>query len=194
MEEIKLPNPDTTGGVPLETCISKRRSVRRYIDEPLTIEQLSQLAWCAQGITEKTRGLRAVPSGGATYPTELYLVTRDGVFNYIPAKHSLRKTMDGDIRAKLSKACLGQGFITQAALSVVIGMVYPRTMARYGARGERYIILEAGHIAQNLHLEAIALGLDSVAVGAYNDEAVSDVVGLPDEVAPVYIVAIGKAG
>ena len=194
MEEIKLPKPDMAGSIPLETCIRKRRSVRRYIDEPLTIEQLSQLAWCAQGITDEGRGLRAAPSGGATFPAELYLVTRDGVFNYIPQSHSLNKTADGDQRPGFSKACLGQGYIAQAALSVVIGMVYTRTLGRYGARGERYIVLEAGHIAQNLHLQAIALGLDSVAVGAFNDESVSDVVGLPDDVAPVYIVTIGKAG
>lgn len=194
MELIKLPIPDTVGAVPLETCIAKRRSIRRYKDEPLTRVQLSQLLWAGQGMTDPKRGYRAVPSAGATFPAELYTVFHEGVYHYLPREHSLEPHLDGDIRPALCKACLGQGFVRQAPLSVVIGMIPSRTTGHYGARGHAYVGYEAGHIAQNLHLQAIALGLDSVAVGAYNDNAVAEAVHLPKDTDPVYIVCIGKAG
>ncbi len=194
MVSITLPKPDTVGTVPLEVCISKRRSIRRYIDEPLTRVQLSQLLWAGQGITDLSRGLRAAPSAGATYPAELYAVTYEGVYHYLCHDHSLELHHEGDIRPALCKACLGQGFVSQAPLSVVIGMIPSRTTGRYGARGLNYIGYEAGHIAQNLHLQAISLGLDSVPVGAYNDNAVADAVHLPKDTEPTYIVCIGKPG
>jgi len=193
MEYIELPKPDTIGRIPLETCITKRRSVRRYINQPLDETAISQLAWSAQGITDPVPRRRTAPSAGATFPTEIYLVTQAGVYRYLPVPHALELTSEGDIRNALAKACLGQGFVRQAPLSVVIGMNFPRTTGNYGERGRRYVILEAGHIAQNLHLQAIALGLDSVPVGAYNDAAVAQAVGLPEGIEPVYIVCIGRA-
>ena len=193
MEQVQLPEPDMDGSVPLESCIAKRRSVRRFSGEPLAIAQISQLCWAAQGITDRGSGHRATPSAGATFPAEIFLVTPDGVFRYIPGPHALELVSDDDVRPGLCSACFGQGFVKQAPLNVIIGMVPPRTTGHYGARGDRYIVLEAGHIAQNLHLQAIALGLDSVAVGAYHDNAVAEAVGLPADIEPVYIVTIGKA-
>jgi SagB-type dehydrogenase family enzyme len=193
MEYIELPKPDTVGKMPLETCITRRRSVRRYINQPLDEAAIGQLAWSGQGITDPVPGRRTAPSAGAMFPTELYLATQAGVYRYLPVPHALERISEGDIRSALAKACLGQGFVRQAPLSIVIGMNFPHTTGHYGERGKRYVILEAGHIAQNLHLQAIALGLDSVPVGAYNDSAVAQAVGLPDGIEPVYIVCIGKA-
>jgi SagB-type dehydrogenase family enzyme len=193
MEQVQLPEPDIEGTMPLESCITKRRSVRRYSGEPLTVAQISQLCWAAQGITDTLNGHRAVPSAGATFPAEIFIVTPDGIFRYLSDTHGLQTVSDDDVRPELCNACLGQGFVKQAPLSVIIGMIPKRTTGQYGARGERYVVLEAGHIAQNLHLQAIALGLDSVAVGAYKDNAVAEAVKLPEEIEPVYIVTIGKA-
>jgi len=193
MEYIELPNPDTLGKVPLETCLAKRRSIRHYKNQALDDAVISQLAWSAQGITDPVPKRRTAPSAGATFPTELYLVTQDGVYHYLPVPHALEMILSGDVREALTKACMGQGFVRQAPLSVIIGMNYQRTTGNYGDRGKRFVILEAGHIAQNLHLQAVALGLDSVPVGAYNDTAVAKAVALPEGIEPVYIVCIGKA-
>ena len=193
MEYIELPKPDTVGEVPLETCLATRRSIRHFKDQELEVALIGQLAWSAQGITDPVPMRRTAPSAGATFPTELYLVTQAGVHHYIPVPHALELILRGDVRSALTKACMGQGFVRQAPLTVVIGMHFTRTTANYGERGRRFVILEAGHIAQNLHLQAVALGLASVPVGAYNDAAVAQAVGLPEGIEPVYIVCIGKA-
>ena len=194
MKKVSLPKPDITGNIPLETCITKRRSVRKYSGDPITLAQISQLCWCAQGITDTDNGHRAAPSAGATFPAEIFLVTPDGVYRYLIASHALELVTDDDVRPWLCDACLGQGFVKQAPLNIIIGMIPARTTGHYGDRGLRYVALEAGHIAQNLHLQAVALGLDSVAVGAYNDNAVAEAAHLPPEIEPMYIVTIGNAG
>ena len=130
--EVSLPPPTTTGGMGVAEAIAKRRSVREFTKEDLTIEQISQLAWAAQGITEPQRGLRAAPSAGALYPLELYLFTKDGVFHYLPKGHKLEQIGTRDRRHELSLAALGQSSVASAALDFVITAVFARTQAKYG--------------------------------------------------------------
>ncbi len=193
MKKIKLPEPSLKGRLSLEEAISLRRSVREYFSEKLTMGQIPQLLWAAQGITEKRYGLRAIPSAGATYPLEIFVVIEDGVFKYINTDNSLEGIINEDRRQRLSSAALGQHFIEQAPLNIVITAIYKRTSGRYGDRAERYIHIEAGHCAQNIHLQAVALGLDSVPVGAFYDKQVQSSLDLPVECQPLYIIPVGKA-
>ncbi len=189
--EVSLPAPSTTGETSVEQALAERRSVRQFRAEDLTIEQIGQLLWAAQGITEPSRGFRTAPSAGALYPLELYLLTRDGVFHYLPKGHKLVQLSEQDRRAQLARAALGQSFVRTAPLDIVITAVYARTRAKYGDRAERYVILEAGHAAQNLHLQAVALGLGSVPVGAFTDAKVAELLNLPADETPLYIITIG---
>jgi len=189
--EIALPPPATTGTVSVEEALAKRRSVRAFSSKALTLEQVSQLAWAAQGITEPGRGLRTAPSAGATYPLELYLATPDGLFRYLPRGHKVAKLSGEDRRAALAEAALGQASVRNAALDIVITALYERTAGKYGARAQRYVHLEAGHVAQNIHLQAVSLGLGSVPVGAFEDAAVSKVLALGSGETPLYIIPVG---
>jgi len=187
-----LPKPRTKGTISVEEAIAQRRSVRSYSSQRLTDEELSQLLWAAQGITDQKRALRAAPSAGATYPLEIYAVTPDGVFHYDPIKHSLETVKSGDVRAELATAAYGQSFIANASATIVFAAVPERTTRRYGRRGMMYIHMEAGHAAQNIHLQAVALRMGSVPVGAFDDEAVSRIAGLPDNQIPLYLIPVGR--
>lgn len=187
-----LPRPKTKGTISVEEAIAQRRSIRSYSSQRLTDEELSQLLWAAQGITDEKRALRAAPSAGATYPLETYAVTADGVFHYDPKKHALESVKNGDVRRELAAAAYGQSFIAKASAIIVFAAVPERTTRRYARRGTMYIHMEAGHAAQNLHLQAVALGMGSVPVGAFEDEAVAKVVGLPDNQIPLYLVPVGR--
>jgi len=189
-----LPQPRTKGAVSLEEAVHKRRSVRSFSAKALEQAQIGQLLWAAQGITAKKpfAGLRASPSAGALYPFETYAVTADGVFRYLPKEHALRKVLDGDMREKLAAAALGQGCVSGAPLDIVLCAVYSRITGKYGERGVRYAHIEAGHIAQNIHLQAAALGLGSVPVGAFDESGVTDALTLPKDCEPVYIIPVGR--
>ena len=197
--EFKLPSPSQRGAMSLEESIARRRSVRRYKGEPLSLSQLSQVLWAAQGITNGG-GLRAAPSAGATYPLEVYVFVggggveglEEGIYHYNIESHSLNLHKGGDLRQQLSFAALGQEFILQASVDIVICAVYERTAWRYGRRTERYVHMEAGHVGENIHLQAVALGLAAVMVGAFSDDDVSRVMGLEREVRPLYIIPLGK--
>jgi len=190
-DETPLPPPSHEGGMSVEEALTKRRSVRRFQDRALTPAQIGQLAWAAQGITEPERGFRTAPSAGALYPLELYLLTAEGVFRYSPQGHGLVTLAKTDLRTKLAQAALGQRSIASAPLDLVITGVYQRTRMKYRQRAERYVHLEAGHVAQNIHLQAVALGLGSVPVGAFRDAEVSRVLGLGEEETPLYIIPVG---
>ncbi len=185
-EKLKLPAPNLNGPMSLERAISIRRSCRDFLPDPLTIEQTSQLCWAAQGQTGR---YKTVPSAGATYPLELFVVSADGLLHYLP-DHSLEKLSDDDLRPALCHAAWGQQFIADAAATFVLAAEFKRTTARYGPRGQRYVYAEAGHAAQNIHLQAEALGLGSVAVGAFDDAAVAAVLSLPAHLEPVYMVIV----
>jgi len=190
MDEIDLPRPKIKGTMSLEETIQKRRSVRQYSSKELSLEEISQLVWSAQGITGR-RGGRSAPSAGALYPLEIYIISKDGFFHYIPEGHKLVKKHGKDIRAGLRDASLGQNFVGQAPVSVIITAVYRRVSSRYGKRGERYTDIEVGHAAENVHLQAVALGLASVPVGAFDDDKVARLLGLSSEEKPLYIIPVG---
>jgi len=185
-----LPEPNQDGSTPLEQTIAARRSRRDFLPRPLTLEQIGQLVWAAQG--QGTAGkYRSAPSAGATYPLELFVVAGDGFSRYLPAKHSLEKLSEQDLRSPLASAAWGQEFIAEAPLTLVFAARFSRTTNRYGKRGVRYVYMEAGHAAQNVHLQAESLGLGSVAVGAFDDNSVSKVLSLPDYLEPIYMVVVG---
>ena len=194
-KEIILPQPVTAGKVSLEESIFKRRSQREFKKKDLSLEQIGQLLWAAQGITGRRNGLnvRAAPSAGALYPLELYALTKDGLYHYIPQGHKLENLSDKDLRGDLARAALGQGSVASGALHIVICAVYGRVTLKYGQRGKRYVDMEAGHAAQNIHLQAVALGLGSVPIGAFNDTAAKKSLSLPGDCEPLYIIPIGYA-
>jgi SagB-type dehydrogenase family enzyme len=189
-EIVKLPEPSLEGSMSLEQAIVCRRSRRQFLPKSLKLEQIGQLAWAAQG--QDTRGkYRTVPSAGATYPLELFLITNESLFHYLPAKHALEKLADGNLRSELALAAWGQEFIEAAPVTLVFAAQFTRTTTRYGQRGVRYVYMEAGHAAQNVLLQAESLGLGSVAVGAFDDASVKKVLALPDHIEPIYMVVVG---
>lgn len=208
LTQIKLPTPKLKSKVSLEEVIAERRSIRKYRTEPLTLFQLGQLLWSAQGITTAGK-LRAAPSAGATYPLEIFAFIgrpgviaseakqpkeelQPGIYHYEVSSHSLVLHQPGDLREKLAEAALDQGFIANAPIDIVICALYIRTSHRYGRRGERYVHMEVGHVGENIQLQAIALGLATVEIGAFDDEEVRKVLRLQEQIKPLYIMPIGK--
>ncbi len=187
---IELPEPDRKGSMSLEQAVISRRSCRDFSSKALSLEQISQLTWAAQGQEQGGR-FHNVPSAGATYPLELFAVKETGLFHYLPGKHALEEIAKEDLRGKLCAAAWGQEFMAKAPLTLVITAEFVRTTGRYGKRGFRYVYLEAGHAAQNIHLQAESLGLGSVAMGAFDDVSVSSVLSLPENLEPVYMVTTG---
>ncbi len=187
----QLPQPQTTGTISIEQVLAQRRSIRSFTDQPLTQSEIGQLLWAAQGITAPERGFRAAPSAGALYPLELYVVTPEGVYHYQPQGHQMQLHLTGDQRAALAAACLGQGFVRQAAADFVITAVFSRTRAKYRARADQYVHNEVGAAGENLCLQAVGLELDSVMVGAFGDGQVTDVLDLPADHAPLLVIPVG---
>ena len=186
-----LPSPALSGEASLEEALVRRRSVREFDAQPLTTGELGQLLWAAQGITHE-RGFRTAPSAGALYPLEIYVATTDGIFHYQPHDHQLLVTSPDDAREKLYQAALKQEPVRQAPAVFIVTAVYQRTAAKYGAeRSPRYVHLEAGHAAQNLLLEAAALGLGAVPIGAFHDEEIQEALGLPADHQPLYLIPVG---
>jgi SagB-type dehydrogenase family enzyme len=194
---ISLPAPKHSGAVSVEETLLKRRSMRQYRNEPLTVAEVAQLLWAAQGTTNEA-GRRTAPSAGALYPLEVYAVVGNamgvdpGIYKYLTHEHRLRQVAVGDKRAELAAAALGQQQIEQGPVTFVFSGVYERTAKRYKDRAARYVHIETGHAAENLCLEAVALGLGSVVMGAFDDARVKSVVGMPVEDAALYLVTVGK--
>lgn len=197
---IKLPPPSHQGKTSVEEAILKRRSVRRFREQPVSMSQLSQLLWAAQGITGSS-GRRTVPSAGATYPLEVFVIIGEhgvenlsaGIYHYQTDSHSLRLHFRGDSRQKLAEAALNQNFIASCPINIVVCALYSRTAYRYGRRAERYVHMEVGHVGQNIALQAIALGLATVMVGAFDDEEVRKVLKVEEQIKPLYIIPVGNA-
>lgn len=194
---IQLPPPRYDGPVSLEASLAQRRSVREFMESALSLTEVSQLLWAAQGITVGWGG-RTAPSGGASYPLRVYAVggmiesLPPGVYRYEPEGHLLAIRKEGDQRRALADAALGQGFIERAPLDIVFSAVFRKITVRYGERGKRYALMEVGHAAQNVLLEAVAMGLGAVPVGAFHDERVERILGFGDGEAALYLLAIGK--
>lgn len=194
---INLPKPQTKGKLSVEEAINKRRSVRDFSPKALSLQDLSQLLWAAQGITGEEGFGRSCPSAGALYPLEIYAVVKSvntlerGIYSYNVFQHGLELIARGNYSEKMADACLGQLFIAEAPLIILIGADYERTTWKYGERGIRYVHIEAGHCGQNVSLQAVALGLASVPVGAFWDREVQRVLTLPQNFDPVYVIPIG---
>jgi SagB-type dehydrogenase family enzyme len=171
--------------------LERRRSQRELLGPPLSAEELGELLWAAQGVVD-AEGHRTAPSAGGLYPLELYVITAQGFFHYDPQDHRVARHREGDLRRTLAHAALEQDAVREAPAVFVFAAVYARIAREYGhGRTARYVHLEVGHAAQNLLLQAVALGLGAVPIGAFDDKAVQQALSLPDDHAPVYLVAVG---
>jgi SagB-type dehydrogenase family enzyme len=187
---MALPPPSLVGEKSLEEVIASRRSMREFTDQALSWSYISQLLWSAQGMTDPA-GLRTAPSAGALYPLEIYVALPDGAYHYLPPGHAVEPVSAGDLREDLWQAGRRQDALRQAVAIFVIAAVYERTEAKYGERAERYVHLEAGHAAQNMLLQAVALELGAVPIGAFYDEQVQAALGLPADQRPLYLIPVG---
>jgi SagB-type dehydrogenase family enzyme len=196
-DNVALPKPVLTGSTSLEQLLTQRRSVRDFQNTTLELAEIGQLLWAAQGITD-SRGFRTAPSAGALYPLELYVVVgrveglAEGVYHYNPMNHQLMKTNDGDLQDALTQVALSQDCIENASAVFVFTADYERTTKKYGNRGIRYVHIEVGHAAENLFLQAEALGLSTVDVGAFNDDEVAKVLQLPADLRPLLLMPVGR--
>jgi SagB-type dehydrogenase family enzyme len=196
---IRLPKPVYDGKVSVERAIKQRRTIRGFVPKPLSLAQLSQLLWSAQGITDESYGFRAAPSAGALYPLDVYCVVGDrgvtglqsGVYGYDPASHSLRLIRAGDSRHDVATASLAQMWMAQAPVIFVITSEYERTTRKYRERGIRYAHIEVGHVGQNIFLQAGALGLGAGIVGAFDDDEVAKAIGAPELHNPLIVMPVG---
>jgi SagB-type dehydrogenase family enzyme len=196
-ETIPLPEPSTNGELSLEEALRSRRSQRSYSNETLTLDEISQLLWAAQGVTSP-RGYRTSPSAGALYPLEMLVVAFDvdslpaGVYRYVPSEHSLVREREGDLHSELAEAALGQRWVRDAAAVLVFAAVYERVTGVYGNRGVRYVHMEVGHASQNVYLQCETLGLGTVSVGAFHDSEVAGLLGLPSDQRPLCLMPVGR--
>jgi len=196
---VRLSKPVYDGKVSVERAIKERRTIRDFQPKPLTLNQLSQLVWSAQGITDERSGFRTAPSGGALYPLDLYAVVGEGgveglesgVYHYLPASHSLQLVRKGDRRKEVASASLWQMWVARAAVIFVITSEYERITRKYGKRGIRYAQIEVGHVGQNIFLQSGALGLGAGIVGAFRDDAVAKAIGAPEAHEPLLIMPVG---
>jgi len=199
-ENISLPEPRLSGPISLEEAIIKRRSRREFNQEPLTLGEVAQVLWSAQGITNKERGFRAAPSAGALYPLDIYLVVAEnglkgveaGVYHFSAEEFALERVLTGDVRLALMAASLSQEAIGEAPVNLIITAKYERTMVKYGERGRQYVHMEAGHVAQNIYLQVGTLGLGTVSIGAFSEAEVGRVLRLPEGHKPLYVMPIGN--
>lgn len=190
-QTVELPTPRLKGTLSLEEALAMRRSVRAFSDIQLTVEELGQLLWATQGISHPA-GYRTAPSAGALYPLEVYVLTQEGVYHYDPAGHQLSHHRQGDLRPALFAVTLQQESVLKAPAVFVIAAVYERTEKKYGKeRSPRYIHIEVGHAAQNLLLQAAALELGAVPIGAFIDDKVKETLSLPDDQQPLYLIPVG---
>jgi SagB-type dehydrogenase family enzyme len=194
---VRLPKPRTVGRASLEAVLDHRRSRRRFADTPLSIPAVGQLLWAAQGITDR-RGFRTAPSAGALYPLDLLLAAGRingvpaGIYHYRPNDHTLAPVSQGDPRQALWLSALRQPAVRKAPVIVAMVAVMDRTTTKYGHRGQRYGYMEGGHAAQNLCLQAVAMDLGTVVIGAFSDREVARVLKLNRNVLPIYLIPVGR--
>jgi SagB-type dehydrogenase family enzyme len=192
--EVNLPAPNIDGNVAVEKVLNERQSVRQYNKEPLNLEEVSQVLWAAYGKNKWAK--LTSPSAGALYPLTIYLAAGEvgnlepGLYKYNNRKNTLTQVFAEDKRASLSRAALGQSWVKQAPAVIIICADYDITASRYGGRAQRYVDIEVGHVGQNIYLQATALNLGTVAVGAFSDDEVKDVLGVEED--PLYIMPLGR--
>jgi SagB-type dehydrogenase family enzyme len=196
-ESVALPAPRTDGAFAIERALSERRSVREFSASALSLAEISQVLWAAQGVTDASGG-RTAPSAGALYPLEVYVVVGNvrelaaGVYRYEPRNHRLARHGPEDRRGALAKAAYRQGWTAEGAAILAVAAVETRTTRKYGERGVQYVHMEAGHAAQNVLLQATALGLGATVVSAFDDAQVAKVLGLRKGERPLYLVPLGR--
>jgi SagB-type dehydrogenase family enzyme len=203
-ENIRLPKPSYTGKTPVEAAILRKKSVRNFKGTPMSLSEVSQILWAANGSVplDAVSGAtsRVIPSAGGLYPLEVFLVTGEktvtdlpaGVYQYLPASDALLNIADGDNRTLVASACLSQMWMARAPVMLVIGAVFQRTTMKYGSRGMQYVFMEAGNSNQNVYLQAESLGLGVGTVGAFQDNQVSAAAKLPNGVTPLLVLSIGR--
>lgn len=204
IEMVSLPEPESIKRLSeskLVDVINSRRSVRQYSEAVLSLEELTYLLWCTQGVQQKeTKMLRTVPSAGSRHPFETYLLItkvsglKPGLYRYLALEHKLALILEGaDLQKRLVDACYGQGFLGQNAVTFIWVAVTYRMNWRYGARGYRYMFIEAGHVAQNLFLSAESIACGTCAIGKYSDDEMNKILGLDgQEQFVIYMASVGK--
>jgi len=202
--DLSLPSPSRKGTVSVEEALSSRRSHRSFQGRALTLTQFSQMLWAAYGVTAVSSGrsLKTAPSAGATYPIDIYAVVGEGgvesaapgVYHYRPESHSVRPVSSGDARTQVAAACLRQMWMAPAPLLIVITGEYARCSAKYGPRGIIYTQIEAGHVGQNVFLQAEALGLKAGIVGAFDKEDLQRALHIPAAHEPLLVMPVGYPG
>lgn len=200
---VNLPEPQITGNVSVEQAMHDRRSVRRYTNESLTLQDISQLMWAAQGITDQNTKFRTAPSGGHTYPLEVYILIgkgsvnglNEGVYHYNPFNHTLEQITGSDARSELSQAANGQPWVKEAPVNIIITGNYQKMIDKYKdeALSTRFVDMEAGHAGQNIYLEAEARNLVTVALGSFKDDSVHQILHLPSNEKTLYIYPVGHS-
>ncbi|MGB9936129.1 MAG: SagB/ThcOx family dehydrogenase [Methanobacterium sp.] len=201
---FKLPEPQISGTMSVEQAIQDRRSVRRYTNESLTLQDVSQLMWVAQGITNQTTKFRTVPSGGHTYPLEIYILIgkggvnelNEGVYHYNPFNNTLEQILGNDVRSDLSQAANGQPWVKEAPVDIIITGNYQKMIDKYKDEklSTRFVDMEAGHAGQNIYLEAQARNLATVALGSFKDDQVHKILRIPNNEKTLYIYPVGHSG
>jgi SagB-type dehydrogenase family enzyme len=186
---LALPPPRSDGETSLEQAILRRGSVREFDPTPLTLGELGQLLWAAQGQRELGR---TAPSAGGLYPLEVYVAHEQGVYHYRPDGHEVAAVSNTDIRDDLAAAALDQRAFHTAPAVIAIAGVEERTARKYGGRAERYVLIEVGHAAQNVLLQAAVLGVGAVPTGAFDDPDVATLFGMPNGTAPLYLIPVGR--
>jgi len=188
---VQLTEPNVTGPVSLEEALAKRRSVLRFSNQPLKWAQIGQLAWAGQGITDRQRGLRTAPSAGAIYPIDLFFATPEGLYAYRPADHSFEQVSDQDLRLALARDGKAQDSAAEAACDIIVAGSLRKLSEQFKDRARSYLLMEAGHIAQNIQLQAVCLGLGSVTLGGFDAQGVRKVCSLSKGLEPLYIIPVG---
>ncbi|MEM7272414.1 MAG: SagB/ThcOx family dehydrogenase [Actinomycetota bacterium] len=185
---LPLPDPLTDGETSFEQALLRRRAIREFRPEPLTLAQLGQLLWAAQGETGDGRN---APSAGALYPLEIYIAHEEGVYHYRAGGHEVAAISDRDIREPLAAAALDQPAFATAPAVIAITGVNERMAVKYGSRAEQYVLIEVGHAGQNLLVQAAVIGLGAVPTGAFRDDEVAELFDLPEGTEPLYLIPVG---
>lgn len=200
---VPLETPRIRGGVSLWSALNERRSVRRFGGATVTKRELSRLLWAAQGVTRQQQGVlfRTAPSAGGLYPIETYLAVHrvegveSGIYHYAVPEHALEQLSLGDVRLATAQAALDQRIAYEADLVLIWTAIFQRSKWKYKQRAYRYIYLDAGHIAQNVALAAVALGLGSCQIAAIYDDEANGLLGLDGgQESVIYMTSVGREG
>ena len=199
--EIALPSPSYKGSVSVEEALKARRTHRSFQSRPLILKQFSQILWGAYGVTDRKYGsfLKTAPSAGALYPLDIYGVVGQGgvetlapgIYHFRPENHAIELVKQGDLRAEVARQALQQMWMAKAPLMLVITGEYNRSSIKYGLRSAIYTHIEAGHVGQNVFLQAEAIGLKAGIVGAFNNQQIIRVMGFSTSHDPLLIMPVG---